>query len=144
MLWGENRGKWKKPAVAGSQLYLALYTPTHFSAGVSMPPVFDHLQYAKMEGEGLINLTTWSVVHMTSQVLDTKTRRHIHIYISSYREVRETRQAPAKRQVLPLEQTESEAKPLKDCSTASVANRVSLLHRPLSSRRLRARAEQCR
>ena len=36
---------------------------------------------------------------MLSQVLDTE----IYIYISSYREAKETRQVPAERQVVPLE-----------------------------------------
>lgn len=37
------------------------------------PPVSKCLQYVKVEGEGLGFLTTWSMAHMTSQVLDTKT-----------------------------------------------------------------------
>ena len=36
----------------------------------SPAPVFDSMQYAQTEGEGLANLTTWSTAHMTSQVKD--------------------------------------------------------------------------
>ena len=55
----------------------------------SPAPIFDHLQYAKTEGEGLVNLTTWSVaqaLHVVTlirygegpilrSVLATKTRQ---------------------------------------------------------------------
>ena len=47
----------------------------------SPAPVFDRLQYAKTEGEGLVNLTTWSAAHMTSQVLDTKTYSHLYLQL---------------------------------------------------------------
>ena len=63
------------------------------------PPIINCLQYAKTEGEDLVNVTTWSTAHMMSQVLDTKTYSHIF----SCREARETRQVLAKRQILPLE-----------------------------------------
>ena len=39
-------------------------------------PVFDRSQYAKMEGEGLVNLTTRSTTQLMSQFLD----RGIHLY----------------------------------------------------------------
>ena len=61
------------------------------------------------------------MIHGTGDITDS---RHediaTHIYISSYREARETRQVPAKRQVLPL--ANSEAEVLKDGSAASIAN----------------------
>ena len=68
-----------------------MFTPS-LVPGPSHRPVFDRLQYVKMEGEGLVNLTTWSTAHMMSWVLDTR----------KY-EARGTRQVPAERQVLPLE-----------------------------------------
>jgi len=34
----------------------------------SMPPVFDCLQYAKMEGEGLGNFITWSTAQQSHQM----------------------------------------------------------------------------
>ena len=38
----------------------------------STRPVFDRLQYAKMEGEGLGNFIMWSAARLTSHILDAK------------------------------------------------------------------------
>ena len=65
----------------------------------SLAPVFDRLQYAKTEGEGLANL-----IRGTHDVTGFR-HEDMFIYISSYREARQTRQVPAKRQVLPLQHT---------------------------------------
>ena len=78
-------------------------------------PVFDHFQYAKTEGESLLNLTTRSVAHMTSQVLDTKT--YSHLYLPDKLEKPDKFQ-PKDKSCIP----ESEAKPLKYGSAASVPN----------------------
>jgi len=54
--------------------YVATSSPTTlFSSLVprpSTPPVFDRLQYAKTEGEGLGNFIMWSAARLTSQILD--------------------------------------------------------------------------
>jgi len=42
----------------------------------STAPVFDCLQYAKAEGEGLGNLITWSKAWLTSWILDTTAYSH--------------------------------------------------------------------
>jgi len=42
----------------------------------STPPVFDHLPYAKAEGEGLGNFITWSMARLISQILDTTACSH--------------------------------------------------------------------
>jgi len=39
----------------------------------SLAPVFDSLQYAKTEQEGLVNLTTWFAAQVMSQILDMET-----------------------------------------------------------------------
>ena len=79
----------------------------------SPPPVFDLLQYTKTEGEGLMNLTTRSVAHMTSQVLDTKT-----YYLKLQKQDNFQLKGKSYLQSIP----ELEAELLKDGSTASIAN----------------------
>ena len=47
----------------------------------SPAPVFDCLQYAKTEPEGLVNLTTWSLPRVTSQILDMETYSHLYLQL---------------------------------------------------------------
>ena len=47
----------------------------------SLAPVFDHLQYAKTEPDGLVNLTTWFAAQLTSQILDMETYSHLYLQL---------------------------------------------------------------
>jgi len=46
-----------------------------------MLPVFDCLQYAKMEREGLGNFITWSTARLTSQILDATAYSHLYPHL---------------------------------------------------------------
>ena len=47
----------------------------------SPAPVFDRLQYAETKPEGLVNLTTWSVPRLTSQILDMVAYSHLYFQL---------------------------------------------------------------
>ena len=43
-----------------------------FVPKLALALLYDHLQHASTEGEGLVNLTTWSVAQLASLVLDQR------------------------------------------------------------------------
>jgi len=65
----------------------------------STPPVFDHLQCAKMEGEGLGNLIKWSAArpslsHRCSTAKDVRDWSHILYYLQRWNK-RQQRATPS-------------------------------------------------
>ena len=82
----------------------------------SLAPVFDHLQYAKTEPEGLVNLTMWSVAWLTSQILEMETYSHLYLELQrSWRNKTSSNQetSPTSRTLPSLKQNHSRMVPLQ-------------------------------